>query len=134
MMRHIVVPAAVVLGSLLGVFGFFLWDEFHMQWHPSWTVEEAYAGDITAQRHLASCYATGCSPNFASEPILACAWWETITEETKPASQQDLSALNKACSQLPTTDRSVLSSAEYDIHLRMTNQQPPTGSAGEPGA
>ena len=119
MMRQIVVPSALLLGCLLGVFGFFLWD-FHTQRHPRWTVEEAYAGNLTAQRHVASCYTTGCPPDFALEPILACAWREIITEEIKPASQLDLSALRKARSRLSTTDRIVLNSAEEDIRFRMS--------------
>lgn len=95
MMRQIVLPITFLLACLVGGFGFFLWDEFHAHWHHDLTIENAYAGNLTSQRHLASCYATGCTPDFAVEPILACAWRQIITEETSPASRQDLSALHK---------------------------------------
>lgn len=124
MMRQIVLPAAILLACLVGVFGFFLWDEFHAQRGLNLAVEDAEAGNLTVQRNLASCYATGCSPSFVREPILACAWREIITGETKPASHQDLSALHEACSRLSTTDRNVLNSAEEDIRLRMSRIQP----------
>ena len=123
MMRQIVLPAALLLACLVGVFGFFLWDEFHGQWGPNLVAEDADAGNLTAQRRLASCYATGCPPNFVSEPVLACAWREIIIQETKRPSRQDLSAQHKACNQISKTDRNVLSSAEDEIRLRMSRVQ-----------
>ena len=125
MMRQIVMPAAVLLACLVGVFGFFLWDEFHAQWGPNLVLEDADAGNLTAQRRLASCYAKGCPPNFAPEPVLACAWREIITQETNRASRQDLSAQHKACSQISVTDRDVLSSAEDDIRFIVSRGQKP---------
>ena len=123
MMRHIVLPAAVLLACLVGGFGFFLWDEFHAQWGPNLVAEDAEAGNLVAQHRLASCYARGCPPNFIREPVLACAWREIIAQETKRASRQDLSAQHKACSQISVTDRNVLSSAEEDIRFRMRRVQ-----------
>jgi hypothetical protein len=117
MMRQIVLPAALLLGCLVGAFGFFLWDEFHAQWGHNNIAEDADAGNLVAQRRLASCYATGCLPNFGPEPVLACAWREIIVKEAKRASRDDLSAQQKACSQI--SGPNVLTSAEDDIFYRM---------------
>ncbi len=116
MVRQIVLPAAL----LVGVFGFFLWHEFHAKWGPSFVAENADAGYVAAQRRLASCYARGCPPNFIRTPVLACAWREIIIKEAKRASQQDLSAQHKACSEISGFDRDVLKSAEDNIRFRMS--------------
>lgn len=139
MMRQIVLPAAVLLACLVGVFGFFLWDEFHAQWGPNLVIEDADAGNLTAQRRLASCYAKGCPPKFEPEPVLACAWREIVAQETNRASRQDRSAQHKACSQISVTDRNILSSAEDDIRFRMsrveqTKLRPKHANAGTPAS
>jgi len=120
MMRQIVLPAALLLGCLVGLFGFLLWDEFHAQWRHNSIAEDADAGNLVAQRRLASCYATDCLPNFIRAPVLACAWQEIIVKEAKRASPHDLSAQQRACSQISGPDRNVLTSAEADILYRMS--------------
>ena len=78
MLRQIVFPAALVLGSLTTILAFVIWYAYHSDYaaNTDW-LDKAYAGNIAAQRHLAKCYSSGC-PDYVAEPILACSWRHVI--------------------------------------------------------
>ena len=122
MFRYILTPGAIVMACVSGVFGLFLWATFHSKFEQSWSPDKAYTGDISAQRHLASCYATGCA-EAPDDPALACAWRQIISNESRQSSPADLSAEHKACDHLTALDRKWVTSLDADIRLRMREDQ-----------
>ena len=61
MFRYIFLPGVIVIACAMGGFGFLLWSLFNVQFNSNWRPDQAYSGDIAAQRHLATCYTSGCA-------------------------------------------------------------------------
>ena len=104
MFRNILIPGVVLLMGAIGVFGFLLWDVVHRQFQKPWDPNRAYVGDTLTQRHLASCYMTGCA-GVPRDPAFGCAWRVIIADEHEPTPLSDLSAEQKACGHLSPADR-----------------------------
>lgn len=118
MFRLLMLPFAIV-GLVLAVVAPLVWTGFfHDHIRPNWDPNLAYTGDLAIQRHLASCYLSGC-PHVPRSPLLACAWREIILEEITAPSTDDFQAAEKTCGALSATDRSVLTSVEADIRSRL---------------
>jgi nitrogen fixation-related uncharacterized protein len=123
MFRYILIPGAIVMACMSGVFGFFLWAIFHSQFEQSASPDQAYIGDIMAQP-LASCYATGCA-GVPDDPALACAWRQIISNESSQSLPADRFALHKVCDHLTASDRKWMTSLDADIRLRMRDERRP---------
>jgi hypothetical protein len=118
MIRLLLFPFAIV-GLVLAIVVPIAWTGyFHVQLRPNWNPDFAYTGDVETQRHLASCFTTGC-PHIARSRVLACAWREIILEESTPRSPDDEVAAEQACKVLSTLDRALLASVESDIRSRL---------------
>ena len=109
----------IALSATLAFLVPFAWTQyFREQIRPSWSPEMTYSGDIEDQRHMASCYESGCHGMVAT-PILACAWREVILEETNRSLASDVAASDKACGQISADQNSILERAETDIRARL---------------
>ena len=122
MFRNILLPGAVLILVAMGVVSFSLWDLFHRQFAPDWSPNQAYDGDVAAQRHLAVCYMTGCT-SVPRDPASACAWRHIIANERKYPSPADATAIDNACSHLSVFDRKWIQRLESDIRARMHRQK-----------
>jgi hypothetical protein len=118
MYRDIFLPAALLMVIAIGTSGFILFDCFHRQFEATWSRDKAYAGDVPSQRHLASCYMTGC-PRVPVDHAFSCAWREIIAGEIPQESVGDSSAEHKACSHLSAFDQKWVPDLESDIRSQM---------------
>jgi hypothetical protein len=118
MYRNIFLPAAFLMVIAIGTSGFFLFDCFHRQFEMNWSRDKAYTGDIPSQRHLASCYMTGC-PRVPLDHAFSCAWRKIIAGEIPRISVGDASAEHKACGHLSAFDEKWVPDLEADIRYQM---------------
>lgn len=114
--RYILLPGVIVIACAMGGFGFLLWSLFNIQFNSNWRPDQAYSGNIAAQRHLATCYTTGCA-RVPQDIAFACAWRKIISNEDKQAS--DTVAARDMCSHLSASDQKWITSLEADIRSRM---------------
>jgi hypothetical protein len=119
MFRYILIPGVAVLVGAMGVSSFLLWDVAHRQFQKPWNLDRAYTGDTLTQRHLASCYMTGCA-GVPRDPAFGCAWRTIIADEHQPTPPNDLSAEQGACRHLSPADREWIQKLETDIRFRMS--------------
>jgi nitrogen fixation-related uncharacterized protein len=122
MFRNILIPGIALLMGAIGVFGFFLWDVVHRQFQKPWDPDRAYAGDTLTQRHLASCYMTGCAA-VPRDPAFGCAWRTIIADEHEPSIPSDLSAEQKACGRVSPADRKWTQKIEANIRFLISEVQ-----------
>lgn len=122
MFRNILIPGVVLLMGAIGVFGFLLWDVVHRQFQKPWDPNRAYVGDTLTQRHLASCYMTGCA-GVPRDPAFGCAWRVIIADEHEPTPLSDLSAEQKACGHLSPADREWTQKIEANIRFLISEVQ-----------
>jgi hypothetical protein len=120
--RNILIPGVVLLMGAIGVFGFLLWDVVHRQFQKPWDPNRAYVGDTLTQRHLASCYMTGCT-GVPRDPAFGCAWRVMIADEHEPTPPSDLSAEQKACGHLSPADREWTQKIEANIRFLINEVQ-----------
>jgi hypothetical protein len=118
MYRGIFLPAALLMVIAIGTAGFLLFDCFHRQFEMTWSKDKAYTGDIPSQRHLASCYMTGC-PRVPLDHAFSCAWRKIIAGEIPQVPIADNSAQRKACSHLSAFDEKWVPDLEADIRNQM---------------
>ncbi len=117
-MIRVVLPGAILIACVIGGCAISLWVLFHSQFQSNWRPEQAFAGDVPAQRRLAKCYMTGCS-GVPRDPAFGCAWRTIISDDEKQPSPSDLSAARQACSKLSASDRRWITTLESDIRSRM---------------
>jgi hypothetical protein len=117
MFRQILLPGAILMALCIGGCSFALWDLFHAKFRSSWNPSEAYAGELTAQRRLASCYMTGCV-TVPHDPALACAWRTIIADEEKRRFSKDVGA-NTVCDYLSRSAWRTVPALVADIRLQM---------------
>ena len=131
MYRNILLPAALLMVIAIGTSGFFLFDCFHRQFETAWSPDKAYLGDIPSQRHLASCYMTGC-PRVPLDHAFGCAWRKIIAGEIPRIPVGDNSAERKACSHLTSFEQKWVPDLEADIRNQMHRikalRSPPAGT------
>jgi hypothetical protein len=118
MYRDILLPAALLMVVAIGISGFLLFDCFHRQFGMTWSSDKAYTGDVPSQRHLASCYMTGC-PRVPLDRAFSCAWRRIITAEIPRPLASDDSAEHTACSHLSAFDQKWVIDLETDIREQM---------------
>ena len=118
MFRYIFLPGVILIASAMAGFGFLLWSLFHLQFNSNWRPDQAYSGNIAAQRYLATCYTTGCA-RVPQDIAFACAWREIISSEDKQPVASDIAAARHTCSHLSASDQKWITSLESDIHSRM---------------
>ena len=118
MFRQIFLPGALLMSCLIGFGGYSLWDTYHRQFNSTWSAAQAFSGDVSAQRRLASCYATGCITVPHDQPF-ACAWREIILEESSKAPPADVSAAQAACSHLSALQRQAVKTLTTDIRQQI---------------
>jgi hypothetical protein len=106
------------MGLSIGGCGFVLWDLFHAQFSSNWTPFEAYAGKITAQRRLASCYMSGCV-TVPHDPALACAWRTIIVSEERRKFSSDVAGKNTACNHLSRSAQQAVPTLIADVRLQI---------------
>jgi hypothetical protein len=102
----------------MGACAFALWDIFHAQFDSTWSPDEAYAGNIEAQKRLASCYVSGCQ-TVPYDPAFSCAWRTIIANEEKRGSPSDITSANAACRNLSPSAREVVSTLVADIRQQI---------------
>ena len=110
-------PLAVICVMIAAV-GMLVWTGLYNLTHPNWHPGLAYAGDLNSQRHLASCYTTGCV-NVPKSPLLACAWREIIVEELDAPTNLDIEEATATCRGLSESDRRAVAIAETDIRVQL---------------
>lgn len=120
--RNILIPGVALLMGAIGIFGFLLWDVVHRQFVKPLNPDQAYIGDTFTQRHLASCYMTGCA-GVPRDPAFGCAWRTIIADERSPTPPSDLSAEQRACGHLSPADREWTEKIEADIRLHISDAQ-----------
>lgn len=120
--RNILIPGVALLMGAIGTFGFLLWDVVHRQFVKPWNPDQAYIGDTLTQRHLASCYMTGCA-GVPRDPPFGCAWRTIIADERSPTPPSDLSAEQSACGHLSPADREWTEKIEADIRFHVSDAQ-----------
>lgn len=118
MLRQILLPGAILMGLFIGGCSFALWDLFHAQFSSNWNPSEAYAGKITAQRRLASCYMSGCAI-VPHDPALACAWRNIIAKEENGGFPDDVARTNTTCSHLSRPAQRALPTLIADIRQQI---------------
>ena len=89
--RYIFLPGVIVIACAMGGFGFLLWSLFNVQFNSNWRPDQAYSGNIAAQRHLATCYTTRLRKS-PQDIAFACAWWKIISNEDKEPVPSDIVA------------------------------------------
>lgn len=115
MIRLILVPGLAVVLIGMSAVGYGLW-QFRV--HAAWTPRQAYSGNVAAERHLASCYRTGCS-DVPPDADAACAWRHVIMDERKHPQPADIAASHAACRHLSASDQKWVEKDERDIRKRM---------------
>jgi hypothetical protein len=126
MIRHVLLPGAVLIACALAGVATSLWVLFHDQFQSNWRPDQAYAAEIPAQRRLAKCYMTGCR-RVPRDPVFACAWRNIISNEDTKPSASDFSAVRQVCSHLSVSDRRWIVPLENDIRARMREDKEPAG-------
>jgi hypothetical protein len=116
--RNIFLPGVILIASAMAGFGFLLWSLFDVQFNSNWRPYQAYSGDIAAQRHLATCYMTGCA-SVPRDTAFACAWRKVISSEDQQPVTSDLVAVHNSCDHLSGSDKKWITSLEADIRSRM---------------
>ncbi len=99
MFRYIFLPGVILIACAMGGFGFLLWSLFDLQFNSNWRPDKAYRGNIMAQRHLATCYMTGCV-RVPKDAAFACAWRKIISSEDKQLVPSDIVAVRHSCNRL----------------------------------
>jgi hypothetical protein len=122
MFRNILAPGAILIACAVAAASFFIWRIYHQQFVSNWNPDQAYAGDVPAQRHLASCYMTGC-PRVAHDPAFACAWRKIIAAEVKRLSPDDIKATRSACGRLSIADQKWVPRLDADIRVQMVRHE-----------
>ena len=103
--------------AVVVTFAFLLWSIFHLQFEKAWSHDQAYIGDTQAQRHLASCYSTGCA-GVPQDRAFACAWRQIIVSEAAGPSMRDISAERNVCNHLSALDQKWVPKLEADNSLQ----------------
>ncbi len=80
-------------------------------------IEHAWAGDVSAQKHVAGCYTQGGCPDMTAAPVLGCAWRQVILEETREADAR-LEA-EAACGRIDPALSSVVAEAKREVQSRI---------------
>ena len=124
MFRYIFLPGVIVIACAMGGFGFLLWSLFNVQFNSNWRPDQANSGDIAAQRHLATCYTSGCA-RVPQDNAFACAWWKIISSEDKEPVPRDIVAARQTCSHLSASDQKRITSLKSDIRSRMREDREP---------
>lgn len=115
MIRFILLPGFLMVLVGMSALGYGLWD-LHLR--SNWNPQQAYDGDLAAERALASCYKAGC-PSIPLDRDAACAWRHIIANESKHPAPADTAAVHVACSTLPSSDEKWVRMDEREIEKRM---------------
>jgi hypothetical protein len=116
--RYIFLPGVILIAFAMAGLGFLLWSLFDVQFNSNWRPDQAYGGNIAAQRDLATCYSTGCA-RIPQDIAFACAWRKIISSEDKEPIPSDIVAARHTCSHLSASDQKWITSLESDIRSRM---------------